>query len=1048
MPVIRSSFLLCAGLFVAFSFAVTVPGDAAAAPFDASLLEDGYAFREIGPFRGGRSCAVTGVPGQPLHYYFGGTGGGVFESVDGGQSWKNVSDGFFGGSIGAIAVSEADPNVLYVGGGEQTLRGNVSHGYGVFRSDDAGKTWKSVGLGDSRHIGRIRIHPRDPDTVYVAAMGHLFGPNEERGLYRSRDGGQSWERILFVSDEVGCNDLAMDPRNPRVLYASFWRVRRTPWSFASGGEGSSMYKSTDGGDTWEEITRKPGLPAGVIGNNAMTVSPVRPDRVWAMIEAEDGGLFRSDDAGETWTRVNDERKLRQRAWYYTRVYADTGDEDTVYVLNVRFWKSKDGGKSFESIGTPHGDHHDLWIAPEDPSRMIVGDDGGAQVSFDGGQNWSTYHNQATAQFYRVTVDDAFPYRIYGAQQDNSTVRIRHRSDGAGITEFDWEPTAGGESGWIAPDPRDPEIVYGGSYDGFLTRRDHRRGSTRSINVWPDNPMGHGAEGMKERFQWNFPILFSRHEPGLLYAAGNRLWATRDEGQSWEAISPDLTRNDPTKLGPSGGPITKDNTSVEYYCTIFCVAEDRFEAGAIWTGSDDGLVHLSRDAGATWADVTPKGLPEWIQINSLEASPHQAGKLYLAATAYKNDDFAPYLYVTEDWGRHWKKIVRGIDAEHFTRVVRADPDRDGLLYAGTESGLYVSFDDGGHWSPMQLNLPVVPITDLAVHEQDLIVATQGRSFWVLDDLTVLHQWSDTVAEAESWLFAPRETWRMSGSSGRWGSSAPAGENHPNGALIHYRFASPPDSEVVSLRILEADGSIIRTYTPTAEEESDRMPLAAGMNRRVWDLRYPPAHRFEGMVLWGGETRGPRALPGSYRVRLVVGEDSTEVPLVLKRDPRSTATREDLQAQFEFLLQIRDELSEVHRAIERIRAVRAQVNATLERAEESPAQASLKEAARPLLDGLRDVEEALYQTKNRSPQDPLNFPIRANNKLAALASSVGVGDYRPTAQAREVHAELRTAIDAELAALRTLLEEQVPAFNAAVEAARVPAVRVREDAAGTS
>ena len=813
--------------------------------FDEAALADGYAFREIGPFRGGRSCAVAGVPGQPLTYYFGATGGGVWKTVDGGQSWESVSDGFFGGSIGAVAVSEWDPNVIYVGTGEKTVRGNVSHGYGVWKSTDAGRTWESIGLENSRHVGRIRIHPTNPDVVYVSAMGHLYGPNEQRGLFRSTDGGATWEKILYVSDEVGCVDMAMDPTNPRILYASFWRVLRTPYSLESGGEGSSMWKSTDGGDTWTEITRNDGLPGGVIGINAMTVSPIDPDRVWAIVEADDGGVFRSEDGGETWRRTSDDRNLRQRAWYYTRIYADTQDVDTVYVLNVQFWRSKDGGSEFESIDTPHGDHHDLWIDPGDAARMVIADDGGAQVSFDAGANWTTYHNQPTAQFYRVSVDDSFPYRIYGAQQDNSTVRIRHRTDGWGISEFDWEPTAGGESGWLAPDPRNHEVVYGGSYGGYLTRLDHRTSEIRAVNVWPDNPMGHGAEGMKERFQWNFPILFSRHEAGLLYTAGNRLFVTRDEGQSWEAISPDLTRNDPSKLGPSGGPITKDNTGVEYYCTIFAVAEDVFEPGVIWAGSDDGLIHVTRDGGETWTDVTPKGLPEWIQINSIEADPHRAGGAYVAATMYKSDDFRPYLYKTDDYGESWKKIVRGIDEEHFTRVVRADPAREGLLYAGTETGLYVSFDDGDHWSPLQLNLPVVPITDLAVKDHDLVVATQGRSFWVLDDLTVLHQWMDGLHERDHALFAPRDTWRMDG-RGRWSTLGFSGENHPDGVLIHYRFAEDamPDSSAVTLRVLEDDGDVIRSYTPAGEDDFGAMPFEAGTNRLVWNLRYPDAHTFEG------------------------------------------------------------------------------------------------------------------------------------------------------------------------------------------------------------
>lgn len=1019
-----------------FLIVVTCSG-ALAETMPEGFLEGEYGFRCIGPWRGGRSGAVCGVPGDPSTWYFGGTGGGVFKTVDGGSSWANVSDGFFGGSIGAIAVAPSDPNVIYAGGGEQTVRGNVSHGYGVFRSTDAGRTWDSLGLEDTRHVGRIRIDPRDPDVVYVAAMGHLFGPNEERGLYRSRDGGKSWQRILFVDESTGCVDLAMDPTNPRILYASFWRVQRTPWSLSSGGEGSSIHKSVDGGDTWTEITRNEGLPQGVIGINCVTVSPRNPDRIWAMIEAEDGGVFRSEDAGKTFERVNDERKLRQRAWYYTRIHADPGDEDTVWVLNVRFWKSKDGGKSFESVDTPHGDHHDLWLDPVQPRHLIVGDDGGAQVSLDGGENFTTYHNQPTAQFYRVSVDDSFPWRIYGAQQDNSTVRIRHRSDGRGIGDFDWEPTAGGESGWVQADPKDDEIVYGGSYGGYLARLDHRSGSMRLVNVWPDNPMGHGAEGMTERFQWNFPILFSRHDPDLLYAAGNRLWGTRNEGQSWEALSGDLTRNDPEKLRSSGGPITQDNTGVEYYCTIFTLAEDAVTPGAIWTGSDDGLVHLTRDGGSTWQEVTPNGLPEWAQINSIEADPHRAGVAYLAATGYKLDDFRPYLYRTENWGRSWKKIVDGIEAEHFTRVVRADPGRAGLLYAGTESGLYVSFDDGGQWQPFQLDLPVVPITDLVVKENSLVVATQGRSFWLLDDLTVLHQLDEAAFDRGWQLFDPKDAWRMS-AVGRRGGSEHRGENPPDGAIVRYRFAEEPDSSVVRLRFLDGQGEVIRSFA--ADDAGHPLPAEAGMNRFAWDLHTAPAEGLDGLILWSGDLTGPRVVPGAYRARLVVGADSAEVGFALKQDPRSTATPADLDAQFAFLATIRDELTAIHSCIGEIRKARDQIGAVRERAGGTDAEAPIAEFADPLLERMKAVEEALYQTKNQSPQDPLNFPIRLNDKLAGVAGVASVGDWPPTDQDRAVYEELHAQVEAQLEDWARIRDTELPEFNARVAGLGVPAVRL--------
>lgn len=1008
--------------------------------FDESLYK-ALEYRHLGPFRGGRSAAVAGVPGKPMLYYFGATGGGVWRTTNGGQSWECISDGFFGGSIGAVAVSEWDPNVIYVGGGEKTVRGNVSHGDGMWKSVDAGKTWTHIGLKDSRHIPRIRIHPRNPDLVYAAVLGHLYGPNDERGVFRSKDGGTTWERILFASRDAGAVDLLLDPGNSRIIYATTWNVRRTPYSLSSGGPGSGLWKSTDGGDTWKEITRNTGLPQGTVGIIGVAVSPVNPNRVWAIVEAENGGVFRSEDGGENWRRINDERNLRQRAWYYTRIYADPQNEDIVYVLNVGFWRSKDGGRTYERIRTPHGDHHDLWIAPEDPQRMVVADDGGAQVSFNGGSEWSTYHNQPTAQFYRVTTDNHFPYRVYGAQQDNSTVRIASRSDFGGITERDWEPTAGGESGWLAPHPENPDIVYGGSYGGYLVRVNHQTRERRNINVWPDNPMGHGAEGMKYRFQWNFPILFSPHDVNVLYTAGNMLFKTTNEGQSWEAISPDLTRNDPSKLGPSGGPITKDNTSVEYYCTIFAVAESPLQAGVIWAGSDDGLIHVTRDGGANWQNVTPPArvMPEWIQINSIEASPFAAGSAYVAATMYKSDDFRPYLYKTSDYGKTWTKIVAGIDPLHFTRVVRADPQRRGLLYAGTESGMYVSFDDGARWQPFQVNLPITPITDLAVKENDLVVATQGRSFWILDDLTPLHQLDNTIAQRAMHLFRPRPAYNIGGG---FFTPSGAGQNPPPGVVLHYYFKQAPDSNAVTLRILQTDGKVIKSYTPKARSRNERLAIEAGMNRFVWNMRYPDAESFPGLIMWAGSVTGPQAPPGTYQARLIVGGDSTTVPFTIVKDPRSNASDADLLAQFDFLNGIRDKLSETHRGIKQIRDVRAQVNDILKRTKGQEGTAALAEAGKAMLAKLKAVEEALYQTKNQSNQDPLNFPIRLNNKLAAVAGTAAMGDYRPTDQAVAVRDELTAQIDAQLTTLRQVLATDLPAFNKLVAEAAIPAVIVKE------
>ena len=995
--------------------------------FDESLY-DGLNWRHIGPYRGGRSAAVTGVPGKPLLYYMGATGGGVWRTTDGGNSWHNISDGYFGGSIGAIAVSEYDNNVIYVGGGEVTVRGNMSYGYGMWKSVDAGETWEQIGLKDSRHIVRIRIHPKNPDLVYAAVLGNVFDKSSERGVYRSKDGGKNWERILYANDQAGAVDLVLDPANPRHLYASTWYVKRTPYSLISGGEGSALWKSTDGGDTWKELSKNPGFPKGTLGIIGMAVSPVNNKRVWAQVEADEGGLFRSDDGGATWKMTNNDRALRQRAWYYTRVYADPQDVNGVYVLNVRYHHSTDGGVKFAAANAPHGDHHDLWIAPEDPNRMIMGDDGGAQVSYDQGTNWTTYHNQPTAQFYRVITDDAFPYRIYGAQQDNSTIRIAHRSDDWAITEQDWESTAGGESAHIAVDPDDNDIVYGGSYGGFLTRLNHKTGEIRAINVWPDNPMGHGAEDMKYRFQWNFPIFYSPHNSDKLYAASNHLHITTNEGQSWEVISPDLTRNDPSTLGPSGGPITKDNTGVEYYGTIFAAMESPYEEGLIWTASDDGLVHITRDAGKNWKDVTPADAPKWIMWNSVEADPFVKGGVYLAGTQYKSGDFRPYLYKSKDYGQTWTKIVSGIDNAHFTRVVRADPKRKGLLYAGTETGMYISFDDGASWKAFQLNLPMVPITDLAIKNDNLIAATQGRSFWLIDDLTPLHQLSDEVAKAKSWLYQPLPSYRMGGGGG-WGGPPPnSGTNHPGGVMVHFLINEEPDSgTVVKMEFLEKDGEVIQTYSSDAKKPQEKLAFKKGMNRFVWNMRYPGAEGFEGMILWWAGLNGPKAVPGDYKVRLSVGEQSMEQDFQIRKDPRSQVTVAQIQQQFDYLQKIVAKVTETHETIESIRELRGQLNEWSGRIAGDTTQADLQEDIKELVKAITEIEETLYQTKNRSGQDPLNFPIRLNNKLAHLNSLMGMGDYPPTAQAEAFYKEVSTAIDEQLDAYDKIVAEQVPGIN---------------------
>ncbi len=991
--------------------------------YDTSLY-NAMEYRSIGPFRGGRSGTVAGVPHKPDLYYFGATGGGVWRTTDAGVTWENISDGHFGGSIGAVAVAESDPNVIYVGGGEQTVRGNVSSGYGMYKSVDAGKNWKHIGLEDSRHVGRIRIHPKNSDIVYVAVMGNLYKSNEMRGIYKSTDGGATWERKLFVDADVGAVDLCLDPTNPRIMYASTWRIRRTPYDLSSGGPGSGLWKSKDSGETWTEITRNEGLPTDTVGIIGVAVSPQNPDRVWAMVESKTGGLFRSDDAGKTWKKLNESRALRQRAWYYTRIYADTQDEDIVYVLNVRYHKSTDGGHTFKAFNAPHGDHHDLWIAPEDNQRMVIGDDGGAQVTFDGGGRWSTYHNQPTAQFYRVTTDDSFPYRIYAAQQDNSTVRIAHRSSGMSITEDHWEPTAGCECGHIAIDPRNEDIVYGGCYDGVIQRLNHKINQGRAVNVWPDNPMGHGAEGMRYRFQWNFPIFFSPHDPSKLYTASNHLHVSTDEGHSWEIISPDLTRNEPSKLVSSGGPITKDNTSVEYYCTIFAAAESPRVKDLLWVGSDDGLVHLSRDGGQNWENVTPRGLPEWIMINSLEPDPHQDGGCYLAATLYKTGDFRPYLYRTSDYGKTWQKIVNGIDDEHFTRVIRADRHQQGLLYAGTETGMYVSFDNGDQWTPFQLNLPIVPITDLALKDENLVVASQGRSIWLIDDLTPLYQLEEAKDQA-AYLYKPKLTYRMSGGQAK--NLKTAGTNHPNGVMTYFYIREVVDTIPIALSYADDQGNVIKTMS-TDNEKTDKLEAKSGSNLFVWNLQYPDAEKFDGMIMWAASLTGPRAKPGTYTVTLHIGDEEVQKQTFeIRQDPRSESSEQDIAAQFAFIQDVNAKVTEAHRAIKQIRDVRTQFGQIKPILKKSAEGQDLLDQIEDIEEGMSEVEKALYQTQNQSRQDPLNFPIRLTNKLAHLNSMSRRGDYAPTRQAVAVKEELSQAIDLELGTLRKIFEEDLPRFN---------------------
>ena len=980
-------------------------------------------YRLLGPFRGGRSAAVTGVPGEPDLYYMGSTGGGVWRTENGGTTWENISDGYFGGSIGAVKVAPSDHNIIYVGGGEKTVRGNVSSGYGMWKSMNAGKTWERAGLPSSRHISRLVIHPTDPNTVWAAVMGNIYKPTTDRGVYKTTDGGKTWKKTLYSNDLAGAVDLIMDPNNPRTLYATTWRLQRTPYSLSSGGEGSKIWKSTDSGNTWTDLSNKPGFATGTLGIMGVTVSPAQRDRVWAIVESKDkGGVYRSDDGGETWSKTNSDRGLRQRAWYYSRIYADSQDPDRVYVVNVNYHRSDDGGRTFKGARAPHGDHHDLWIAPEDNKRMIMGDDGGAQISYNGGNSWSTYNNQPTAQFYRVTTDNAFPYRIYAAQQDNSTVRIPYRTTGRSIDQDDWESTAGGESAHIAIDPKDNDIVYGGSYGGFLTRVNHKNDTQRAINVWPDNPMGYGAEGMKYRFQWNFPILFSQHDKNKLYAFSNHVHATTNEGQSWELLSQDLTRNDPERLKSSGGPITQDNTGVEYYCTIFAASESPVQPGVLWTGSDDGLIHVTRDDGKTWSNVTPKRLPEWAQINSIEASKHNAGTAYIAATRYKSGDFAPYLYKTTDFGKSWTSINSGIPGEYFTRVVREDATQPGLLYAGTETGVFISKNDGKSWMPLQLNLPIVPITDLHVKGDNLIVATQGRSLWVLDDLGTLRSGLKADLKKVS-LYKPQDAYRYPG-NGRSGSLT-SGTNLAAGVTTQFYLPELNEKSDVRLTYLERDGDTIASYG--TQDKKKPLKIKTGANSHNWDTRYQGATRLKGMILWWAGLQGPKAVPGQFEVRLNVnGTDHSQTFNILP-NPTGEADSADMRKQFEFMTAVNETVERAHQSIKGIRDVNKQLDAFVAQYGDREETKELVEQAKEMKERFGSIEKELYQTQNRSGQDPLNFPIRLTNKLAHLNSLVGMGDFPPTVQDEAVRQEMTQKINEQLAQFDAMLSTEVAAFN---------------------
>jgi photosystem II stability/assembly factor-like uncharacterized protein len=981
----------------------------------------GMKYRLIGPFRGGRSLTAAGIPGDPTTYYFGGTGGGVWKSTDAAMTWSSVFDKEGTSAIGSLAVANSNPNVIYVGTGEACIRGNISHGDGIYKSLDGGKNWKNVGLRDSRAVGKVVIHPDNPDIVFVAALGHPFGPNTERGIFRTMDGGKTWDRVLYKDENTGAIDVAFDPDNPNILFAALWQARRTSWSMASGGPGSGIYRSVDGGTTWKQI-QEHGLPKGPYGKIGIAVAG-NSDRVYALIEAHnpDGGLYRSDDGGDSWQLVNPSHSLWQRPWYYMHVIADPHDENVLYIMNVDAYKSTDGGHLFNKVKVPHGDNHGLWIDPANTRRMIAANDGGVTVTLDGGKNWTRQDNQPTAQFYHVITDTATPYRVYGPQQDSGTVAIASRSDDGSIDRSDWYDVGGGEAGYIAPYPPDPNIVYAADYQGNITRYDRRTGQVKAITEQPELSDAYGAANLEHRFQWTAPVMISPHDPNTLYHAGEMLFRTTDGGVHWQAISPDLTRNDKSKQKASGGDITIDDSGTEYYDTIFALAESPLTKGLLWVGTDDGLIQLTRDEGKTWTNVTPKDMPEWSRVSQIAPSPFDAGTAYVAVDRHQFDDLHPYIFKTSDYGKTWTKLGQGIPETTFVRAVREDPKKRGLLYAGTETGIYVSFNDGANWRSLQLNLPTTPVHDLLVKDNDLVVATHGRSFWILDDLTPLRQYIDDVAKKDAFLYTPAVAFRIqAGASGERHVPKTAGQNPPAGAVFYYFLKDAPKADAeTKIEILDASGKVIRKYSsaefPDLEEPPDpddkkpekEIKPEAGLNRFVWDLRYEEAHRVPGYYLWeyGNGARGPVAVPGHYQVRLSVGAQTQTAAFDLKLDPRVQVSQGDLEQQFNTILEVRDELSRVYDTVNQIQDVRSQLSGLKRRLPENGNAKSIVSAADDLEKKLVAVREELINLDISANEDSLAYPPQIDAKWAYLAMDMGTADSAPTESEQRQFAKLK-------------------------------------------
>ena len=1047
---LSTSRVLRAGLVAAFALSpllATAQPPAAPRPGVQAGPFGVLRWRNLGPLRGGRSIAAEGSVARSNEYYFGATGGGLWKTTDGGTTWRPVTDGQLNtSSVGAIGIAASNPDIVYIGMGESDIRGNIAQGDGVYKTTDGAKTWKHIGLADTMTISKIRVHPKNPDLVYVAALGHPAGPNEERGVFRSKDGGATWEKILYKDNKTGAIELLLDPNNPSTIYAAMWEAGRMSHGMTSGGPGSGLYKSTDGGDHFTEISRNPGLPKGVLGKMGISVSGADSNRVYAQIEAEDGGFFMSDDAGGTWKLVTDRRELRQRAFYYTRVYADPKVKDTVYVLNVGFNKSVDAGKTWTTIRPPHGDNHDMWIASNDSNRMIEANDGGGNVSVNGGETW-TDQDFPTAQFYHVTTTADVPYHVCGAQQDNSTACVSSELSAGGFggrVAPVFYSVGGGESGYIASNPKNPDIFYAGSYGGLITRYDRRTDQSREINPYPDNPMGYASADIAERFQWTFPIVFSPQDSNVLYVGSQHLWKTINEGQSWTKVSPDLTRHDPSTLGPSGGPITKDHTGVETYATIFSIAPSPKDANVIWTGSDDGYVQVTRDGGKAWTNVTPKDLPDFARISLVEASPYRAGSAYVAANRYGRDDFAPYVYRTDDYGQSWTKIVNGVGVRDFARAIREDIKREKMLYLGTENGIYVTFDNGDNWLSLRQDLPVTPVHDIAVTERDLVIGTHGRAFYILDNIAPVRQQNDAVKAAAFHLFKPESARRGLDTN------------------IAFDYSLKSAALRVTIEILDAKGQTIKTFNGVPEP-ADKKPepppgdgdfrrpqdpkpaVNVGTHRLNWDMRYPGATEFPGLIMWAASARGPVAAPGNYTVKLTVDGATQSQPFVIRRDATilKDVTDADLQARFELAMQVRNKASQANDAILLIRGIKGQVDERIKKLDTGKAgkkPSPTLVAARSFNDKLSAVEGEIYQVKNQSSQDPLNFPIKLNNKIGALQGVIESADTRPTDQSREVFKMLSDKLDVQTGKMDAIIKTDLPKLVSLLEKQKLDAVTV--------